>query len=236
MILQSKDGTQSIDFEIPTKYKKIAVNCSGGADSSMLLYMVAKYVVDNNMDTEINVLTCSSHIKDRCNGRKADAVINYIAENVSSDVINLHYVYFRDKPFSQYFHDMESKLFEDGRADLFVSGITSNPPEGTVVENIQGDLIDISATALPNRNGDNHTIWGLSTTGGADFWSPFANSNKRFVADMYDLYGVRETLLPLTRSCEKKTDLNDPFDPAYEKTACGICWWCLERKWAFGYF
>lgn len=235
MIITSQFLNQQIDFTIPTHYKNPSVNCSGGADSSILLYMIVKYILDNNLDMKVNVLTCSNHVKDRWNGRKAEAVINFISENLSDTIIDTHYVYYRETQATRHFHEIESKLFKDGRTDLIISGITSNPPEGTIVSDVNGFDVDLYKTALSDRNGTNHTVWHISTDGSGDFWTPFVNVDKRFVAELYKLYGVEETLLPLTRSCEKKAK-GLPFTPEYENTTCGVCWWCLERKWAFGKF
>ncbi len=236
LVFEDKFGNGSVEIDIPTKYKKVAVNCSGGADSSILLYVLAKYIKDTQLDVKLSVLTCSTDVKDRWTGRKAELVTNYIIENVGSGIIDMHYIYFRERPQTEDFHAIEASLFADKRADLIVSGITSNPPIGATVENIDGDVIDLTNGSMDNRNGTDHTIWHISTDGKGDFWSPFANVDKRFVADLYDHYGVRDTLLPLTRSCEKKTPLDAPFDPMFEEKTCGICWWCLERKWAFGNF
>jgi len=40
-----------------------------------------------------------------------------------------------------------------------------------------------------------------------------------------------ETLFPVTRSCEWNEHVVGE-DPGMEH--CGNCWWCHERKWAFG--
>jgi 7-cyano-7-deazaguanine synthase in queuosine biosynthesis len=50
---------------------------------------------------------------------------------------------------------------------------------------------------------------------------------------MYNQYDVMP-LFDLTRSCEAVPDEDAAFDPEFEKNPCGRCWWCLERKWAFG--
>jgi hypothetical protein len=235
LVLTGKSG-EIVEIDLPAKYKKVAVNCSGGADSSILLYILAKYIKDNALDIKLSVLTCSTDVKDRWTGRKAELVTNYIIENVGTGIIDMHYIYFRERPKLEDFHEIENSLFDDGRAHLIVSGITSNPPDGATIENINGEVINLSDGAQSNRDGADHQIWHISSDGMRDFWSPFANVDKKFIADQYDAYGVRDTLLPLTRSCEKKTPLDATFDPMFEETPCGICWWCLERKWAFGYF
>jgi len=235
MIIKSQILNQEIDFTIPEKYKTPSVNCSGGADSSILLYMVVKYILDNKLDMKVNVLTCSNHVKDRWNGRKAESVINFISENLSDSIIDTHYVYYRETQATHHFHEVESKLFKDNRTDLIISGITSNPPENTIVTDINGMEVDIYKTALNNRHGNVHKTWHISTENAGDFWTPFVNVDKRFISELYKMYEVETTLLPLTRSCEKKAK-GQPFNPSYEHETCGICWWCLERKWAFGSF
>ena len=52
------------------------------------------------------------------------------------------------------------------------------------------------------------------------------NIDKKGVAELYDYFGLMDTLFPLTRSCE---DWTDDFS-----AHCGKCWFCLERLWGFG--
>ena len=65
--------------------------------------------------------------------------------------------------------------------------------------------------------------------------SPWYNVNKKFIAEQYKKFNLLDDLLPLTRSCE-----NRPAKPViidqFETEPCGKCWWCLEKKWAFGHF
>ena len=81
-----KLDNQEVDFFIPEKYKKIAVNCSGGADSSILLYLLVKYLEENNRhDTKITVLTCAHDFKGRWNARNSTAVINFTIEKTKTN-------------------------------------------------------------------------------------------------------------------------------------------------------
>jgi 7-cyano-7-deazaguanine synthase in queuosine biosynthesis len=54
---------------------------------------------------------------------------------------------------------------------------------------------------------------------------PFFNMNKKNISAKYAELGLLDTLFPITKSCEDRSIL---------KGHCGKCWWCLERKWAFG--
>lgn len=231
MILTCEKSGQSIDFDIPEKYKKIGVNCSGGADSSILLLMVIQYLIDNGItDTTVSVSTCSNDKKGRWNGRKAADVIEYVINKTGFKNFDLHYTYYRDVQDQQYFHEVERKLFSDDRVDLFVSGITSNPPIGASVENAKGNIVVLSDEMLPERTGTDHELWYHNN--GQSFYTPFANVDKRFIASMYKQYDAMD-LFKKTRSCESIPNTGDDL-VEFENSPCGNCWWCLERKWAFG--
>jgi 7-cyano-7-deazaguanine synthase in queuosine biosynthesis len=229
---------QTIDFNIPEEYNKIVVNCSGGADSSVLLFMIAKYLKDNNRtQTKLSVLTCANDKKHRWNARKAADVINYIIDKLKWNQFDMHYVYYRDVQDVKYFHEVEAKLFLDGRVDLIMGGITSNPniPGPLLVESASGEKIDIVKEALPERNTKGKEI-DMKKNGTVAWYAPFINVDKRFVAAMYKQNNVMD-MLNLTRSCEAIPDVsNKKYNPEFENTPCGNCWWCLERKWAFGKF
>lgn len=230
---------QSIDFEIPEKYRKIGVNCSGGADSSILVYMVAAYLKENNRtNTTINVMSCANDNKNRWNVRRAAEIINYTIDKLKWNQFDIHYSYYRDFQDAKYFHEIETDLFNDDRIDLVVSGLTANPKSQALVENSVGKIIDLSQDALDVRNSQNSEQWYLNNE--YHFYTPFINVDKRFIAHMYDIYDVND-MIHLTRSCEATpqppghTHTVD-YDPAFERHPCGKCWWCLEKKWAFGHF
>ena len=229
MIL-SDDHGQSIDFNIPEHFQKIAVNCSGGADSSILLWMIASYLKDNDMSTEINVLTCANDYKHRWNVRRAADVINYVIDGLNWNQFNIHYSYYRDFQDTKYFHEIERNLLDEGKVETIISGINRNPRIPAVITDINGKIVDLTDEALPERDTDESDPWVIDNT----FYMPFVNVDKRFIAAMYDHYQVQD-LFDLTRSCEAIPPHNK-YDRNFENSPCGECWWCLERKWAFGRF
>ena len=229
----SDEFGQEIDFDIAPDITKIAVNCSGGADSSILLHIVCDYLKQQGRtDAKVSVLTCGNALKGRWNPRKAADVINYIDMALDFNQFDIHYSYYRDRQQVTYFHEIEKKLFTDSRTELVISGITANPTVEAIVENSNGEMVNLADEALPVRNAGGNTIYEETAWGGK-FYTPFSNVDKRFIASMYNQYGVAD-LFDLTRSCEAIPDAGKPFDPAFENTPCGTCWWCLERKWAFG--
>lgn len=225
MIL-TDEYNQTIDFSIPDQYKKIGVRCSGGADSSILLYMLVKYF--ENKDVIINVLTCSNDEKHRWNGRRAADVINYVIDKTKTTKINMHYSYYKDVQNVEYFDTVEKNLFEQQNIDCVISGLTACPDEGETVKTINGNVFNLYPPEPAYRIGRNKPSWINH------YYTPFINVDKRFIASMYKKYAVKD-LVQLTRSCEDMPAHNY-YNPEFEYTPCGECWWCLERKWAFGEF
>lgn len=233
MKLFDNQSMQEIDFYIPEDRKEIAVNCSGGADSGILLYMTAHFLKTNNRtDAKLHVLTCANDKKHRWNARKAADIINYTISNLNWNQFGIHYTYYRDKQKVEYFHEIEYDLIDNNKIDTIISGITANPKvDAAVVEDINGDMIDIKLTELAKRTlSEPAPVWNKGI-----WYNPFKNVDKRFVAAMYNQFGV-DDLIDLTRSCEGHPADPNVFDPKFENEPCGECWWCLERKWAFGDF
>jgi len=224
---------QTIDFEIPEQHTRIGVNCSGGADSAILLYIIADYLKQNNRtDVELNVLSCANDKKHRWNVRKAADVINYTIDKLDWNQFGCHYAYYRDVQAEEYFHEFEMKMFKDDRISFLISGVTATPKIDAVVENSKGVMVDLREHEDCLGNRDPNKQRPLLNVSG-HFYTPLTNVDKRFVADMYDHYDVRD-MFYLTRSCEAIPD--GRYDPDFEQHPCGECWWCLERKWAFGEF
>lgn len=231
MKLYDQETGQSIDFFFPEKFKKVAVNCSGGADSSLLLFLVIDFLKkENRSNTLVTVLTCANDFKGRWNARNSTSVINFIIDNTKTQLIDKHLSYYRDVQDKKYFHEVEYGLINCGEVDLIISGITANPMSGdTTVHDINGNIVELKDEALPERDGTNNKVWTEHTE--ASWYTPFANVDKKFIASIYRQYDLTDKLLPLTRSCESFGETTEDYTKP-----CGKCWWCLERKWGFGTF
>ena len=66
---------------------------------------------------------------------------------------------------------------------------------------------------------------------GHAFYCPYEYVDKRFVADMYHKYNLMFELFPITSSCVEYAEKTDYFTKP-----CKECWWCREKKWAFGMY
>jgi hypothetical protein len=112
---------------------------------------------------------------------------------------------------------LTKQLYANNEIQFHFAGITLNPPVGAIPAHIyeQGwkDPPDrIRTSTVKNIYQDSRCL-------------PLINFDKKDVAELYDYYSVRDTLFPLTRSCEKYTE---DFSQH-----CDNCWFCAERKWGF---
>lgn len=234
MLLVDPTTNQSVDFVLPNT-KKIGINCSGGADSSILLLLLFHYCIQNNIDDmKIIVVTSVNDNTGRTNGKHANAVINYIIEKTNKNFIDQHIMFYRKKQMSAYFYDIIFPLLETKKVDFFMTGRTCNPLENTFVENCNNEIVNLSNNALPIRNGTNHPVYEKNGKNETVWYRPFINVDKRFIRFLYNYLGAND-LFYLTRSCEPFSLGQKTF--VYQKEVenhCGKCWWCLERKWAFG--
>ena len=63
------------------------------------------------------------------------------------------------------------------------------------------------------------------------FYVPFNNVDKRFIAENYKICNLMDELFPITASCVGYAKATDNFSKP-----CKECWWCREKKWAFGMY
>lgn len=264
MLLESYDKKQVVDFMIPSRYKKIVLSVSGGADSALMLYLTVKYLINSRSDATLSVMTLANADKLNWNVRRAALVIDYVLRRSGFENFDTHYSFYRkedkskskEESLAQHFPDYIQRLGEDNKADLWMHGTTRNPPKDVKVTSIDGKevLLRTYPGNVSKRNESEVPMFtprfDAPTKNGNTFihqMNPWQTVNKKFIADQYKKYGLTDTLLPLTRSCESRPEM---FFKDYDKrvgpnivsgqdlsdfeTPCGKCWWCLERKWAFG--
>lgn len=211
-------------IEVPIYDTDVGVSCSGGADSSMLLYLLMKHYKDT--DVTIHIFTCVAKSKNMPVTQASANVIRKCVDLTGNNNIR-HYVNYVDmnnaemSVHSIYF-DWVMEYKKRGDFGMFYTGITRNPPE-SVTDQFKW------TTNWPNgaqTERDPNLVRPIV----AEFWvSIFTNTDKVGLCDVYEGEGVLDTLFPETRSCEST-------DPEYWHATghCGECWWCEERLWGFG--
>lgn len=193
------------DVEIPIFEGPIGINFSGGADSSLLLYILMSNITDL-----IHIFTMASNLKGRSTAIVTSNLIEKMIQLTNNSNIEHHVKYVNEQTRTN-ITDLPTIFYKNNQIIKWYSGLTANPPEDKVPKNEESIL----RNPLEKRN----IINGNKIT-------PFTNINKKKIANLYVELGIMDSLFPLTRSCEVKNRIN-------YLGHCGECWWCKERKWGF---
>lgn len=220
---------------------------SGGPDSAIIYYAVAKYIKENNLNIRTYHVTVDTETK-FWYIEHAKKVIDFVGKelgvypiehNVQTNVV--------------VFKDPETTLpigYVEAQRDLVKKTIENNP---SIKYNFDGSSRSLPVKYLSEAQLNNYEKYGYITyddperqsieNGAATkdvyypslnklmAYSPFMNLDKRSVKKLYDFYGVTNTLFPITRSCEQSST-----NKRYKgQSHCGECLFCFEREITFGF-
>lgn len=188
----------------------IGISHSGGADSSVLLYLLFKF-----SPGPIHIYTCASKMKNFVSPTVSSRVIEYLIRMFRRTDIYHHTFYVAEQNFDTLFTQLADFISQHNLSVLYTAGTALSPDE---------DLVKfLNPAPLYEKRNSNVTRPVYDKSG--KFYAPWWNKDKKYVKAIYEEYGLIDSLFPLTRSCE---DLN------LLDGHCGKCWWCEERFWAFG--
>ena len=199
----------------------IGIWMSGGADSSMLAYLLAKQIRDFDLNIKIQPLSVRRGRPN--NPIYAGNVIDFIEEDLQIKM-NDHIIYYPDindehQREIKEFWDRDDENFREGLFQILYSGITCNPPK-------DDDTIPLNKERSRDEDADRPIV---SKNGIRYYINPFFHINKKGLAKLYKEHGVLDTLFPKTFSCEGSVE-----ETKTHTQHCKRCWWCQERYWAFG--
>lgn len=100
-----------------------------------------------------------------------------------------------------------------------IDGMTQNPPVKIMKKNKK-----FYNRAERRRDPIHHHIPQLRN----NLYSPYANVDKKFVAEIYKNHNLMDSLYLLCRSCTGREDVTENYTKE-----CHNCFWCFEKKWAF---
>lgn len=197
---------QVANIDIDIHDEGVGISCSGGADSSLLLYILMKHAT-----CPIHIFTCSSKKKNYSNLPIVQSVIQQCMELTGNRNIHHHTHFVEEQTGNNFYLFSHFKLIK-----VLYTAITQNPP--LEVTDTWNELSTEHEERNPNIQRDlyhrNNTVY-----------TPFHRINKKTIAEMYTELDLLTSLYPLTRSCENEE---------WRQGHCGNCWWCKERFWAFG--
>jgi hypothetical protein len=199
----------------------IGIWMSGGADSSMLTYLLAKKIKDEKLNIKIQPLSVRRGRPN--NPIYAGNVVDFI-ENDLDIKMNEHIIYYPDildehQREIKEFWDRDDENFREGVFQILYSGITCNPP-----------VDDKTIPLNKERSRDADADRPLKSVNGIRYYlNPFFDIHKKQLAELYKENDLLDTLFPITYSCEGEAEVTKTHTQHCEK-----CWWCQERFWAFG--
>lgn len=183
----------------------IGISCSGGVDSSVLLYILMSQNIK-----PIHIFTCASKLKNYSSAFTTVEVINKCIQLTGNNNI-FHHIHYVDE------QTKENLFYKDKFKNIYLlyTAITQNPPQEV------SSKFENTITETEREPGEVKLLY----TDENRFYMPFANINKKEIYNIYKELDLLDSLFPVTRSCESLI---------LTKGHCGKCWWCEERKWAFG--
>jgi len=217
MIVENEFGSIDFDWE---DGKDVCLSFSGGCDSTLLLYL-SLVLLESKPNTIFHTFTgvtpAKGLWKQFTSQEIFDGIILEHGQHVK-DRIAPRFVIYNDTQAEV--GDMLKKMVNDGKFDIRMFGITSNPPLDIMSDH------DLLFRREPKRDIENvkHVWFDNKAT-----YAPLINVDKRFVAQCFKDFGLMK-YYNLTTSCER---LRETPDMQNNENPCGHCWWCREKKMAF---
>jgi len=228
----------------------IGIRLSGGSDSALLCHIVLKYFPH----IELLPIIMFNRLRPAAEQSVKNVLNALNALNPNNKLMTPEIGYFDTTGWPSYIDGVKQKnpkmIFQpefirsvfakyDTKLNFILSGETLNPPiEDQIV-------LGVEQRFVKNRNLKRINLCHEYDVNGVTKWeySPFRNSNKREVAEIYKELNLMESLFPLTETCETEPHVYEIFgvDNNITYTAPGIepcqcCWPCREKYWAYGVF
>jgi 7-cyano-7-deazaguanine synthase in queuosine biosynthesis len=198
------------DISIDIKGENIGLCLSGGADSSLLAYILMQ-----NTKSPIHFFTFANKVKNRATIYSSVNVIDKCIDLTKNSNVFHHIIYVEEHNRDYFYSYLEDQLKKT--VDIVYTA-TTNVPSSYALANFSSQL---SGDILRSRN---PSVIKNCYTHKGKIYHPFMNINKKDIKKMYEELNILESVFPLSRSCE-----------SFELLVghCGTCWWCEERFWAF---
>lgn len=189
----------------------IGISFSGGADSTILLYLALKQL----RKYKLHLFTLGLGFRDLNEYHKTSKVLTKVCDLTKNYNVQHHFTLISDISEAE---DMFRTPYEFALKHNIISAIlcggNANPPYEVLKDN---DFLT-SDNGKPPLDADRSPDIKRPIKENAVLYTPLTNLNKQEIFKIYDDNGVLEELLPVTQSC-------------WAIPECGKCWHCFERNW-----
>lgn len=235
------------------------VRLSGGFDSAVMLYMLAKTITDYNLNTTIQTLTVRrSNPTDLRNYDRADAF--HYADQVLTWVKDKFPAVEIQTPLKQEANYWWVSDFVDGqnRSSYLAAQTTLSmyarwrnvqyfkkhnvkPDNKLLYCEYTGTTLNPPTSDVP-QSAESHrdtlkqnSLLDSATVANYNsdyaFYEPFRNADKRITVWLADYFKIFDEVTNITKTCE-----GGPVETNNFSKDCNVCWWCLEKQWAINNF
>lgn len=228
------------NFPLPSK---AVISLSGGLDSASLAYLTCKHFPQIEL-----VPFCARDENAPKDAEAADDIVKWLQKEFPANKINDILIYnFNDRTESYVSWQKCDKTIRDNKRYKNLNRIQMSKiiQLDDIAENVMNKNHEAMRLDGITRNPPNKYMKRLGfihlaerrrdqkgdirpTVGVRGLYQPYANVDKKFVADIFKQNNLMETLFPLTRSCTGTAKDTDNFTKE-----CNKCFWCYEKKWAF---
>lgn len=189
----------------------VGISFSGGADSSLLVYLVLEQL----KDYPVHLFTISTVERNLSQHKITADVLSKICQLTNNyNVIQHISTCNTDIEGANLIQDLPIKmLYEQEIIKSMLYGDNCNPPADCGINNIEQFEMFNKRFRSPL-----HTRTSRLSL---EQYCPLTNLNKQDICKIYQQQGILDSVFPLTKSCG--TD--------YGTEPCGTCWFCVERAW-----
>ena len=237
-----------LDIPFDRTWKRIGVNLSGGADSALLMYLLCKIIIDNKLDTKIDVITYQRCWETRpWQGHISRKVYMWFLNNFAGIISKRHTAYIPP----ELEHGVIGPIVNGRSGDQIIVGSFNRFAAwehkfDAIFNATSMNFDDGRSDRMKNRHkeataGNLLDVWTPNKGVDTIFVLPFKFVKKDWIVAQYHIQKITD-LYNLTRSCEGDINHHDIVKAACNSfkdytegmyiPTCGQCWWCEERAWA----
>ena len=189
----------------------IGISFSGGADSTLLLYLALKQL----RRYPIYLFTVSVSFREFNQHHITANVLNKVCSLTNNYNVFQHFTIGNNSSAIDAMFDQPNKFALNYNViTAILAGGNANPPDD-VVKDTHFFTADNGRPPLDNGRNPNYV---RSIKQSPILYSPFVNLNKQDILRIYKDNNILDDVLPLTQSC-------------WTHPPCGDCWHCFEKNW-----